>query len=100
MKAGVPDQLTFGDTKKLKLTTLELVFIILFAMVIASFGSNYMMRKWYHNNFASASMEDAIVQDDVIKAKKLIVVMNGTLETINDDIEKSQNKLKQLKNEI
>ena len=87
IKAGEPDQLVFGKTKKLKLTTLELVFIVFFAMVIASLGSNYLYRKWYHSN-ASAPMRGDL-QDDVVKAKKLIVVMNGTLESINDDIEKS-----------
>ena len=36
---------------------------------------------------------DEALEKDVVKAKKMIVAMNGTLESICSDIEKSQTKL-------
>ena len=101
LKPGTPKQLQFGNGGSMQVTTLELVFIIIFVLLAVSGASVCYLRKYKRRNQPTPEQgaKDSL-EIDVKRAKKLIVGMSGTLDTINFDIEKSQTRLKAIKGDM
>ena len=96
MRAGIPKELRFGYS--LGLTMLEIVFIVTFVIGLPVAAVLY--RKWLIRSIQPTPEEASSKNEEREKTKKYINMMNGTLESIADDIEKSKAKLRQLQGDM
>ena len=106
IKAGIPNKLNLGYNPE-TLTTLELIFIIIFVLLVTNGLSLFIYRKYLFKNMSTIpgdngefTPNDQMNQEEIERANKIMNVMNNTLETIANDIEKSKSKLNNLKNQM
>ena len=80
---------------------MEQIFIIIFGLIALCGVSVICLRRMNNRNMPQPDyVSKQALEIEVKKAKKLIIGMSGTLDTINCDIENSSMKLKGQKKDI